>query len=79
MKLENVAEFGGCVTGLLGSFLLAQHNTISGWGFVAYLGSNFFWLIFGFLAKRQWMILMQLGFTVTSVLGISRWLHVGIL
>ena len=63
------------MTGLTGAFLLATHGSISQWGFVAFLASNFFWLMFGYLTKRQWMVMMQIGFTVTSVVGISNWFH----
>jgi hypothetical protein len=60
--------------GLAGAFLLASKGTYAGWGWVAFLGSNAGWIVFGAIRRHWFLVLQQLGFTVTSVLGIWRWL-----
>lgn len=67
-------EWAGALTGLVGSALLAVHTTLSGYGFLLFLTSNFFWLWFGLKTRAWGMVTMQLGFTVTSVVGVFRWL-----
>lgn len=67
-------EWLSCFTGLLGSAVLALKGEYAGWGFVAYLVSNLGWIAYG-VATRTWaIVLMQLGFTVTSVIGIKNYL-----
>lgn len=62
------------MTGLLGAALLAMNAAYSGWGFVAFLASNLFWIAFA-LSSRAWgLVVMQIGFVGTSLLGIFRWL-----
>lgn len=67
-------EWLSCLTGLLGSALLALKGEYAGWGFVAYLVSNVGWIVYG-TATRTWsIVLMQLGFTATSLIGIKNYL-----
>jgi len=74
MNTRTIAEWGGAFMGLLGAALLATNSDISGWGFVAFLVSNLFWIAFGVLNKTYGLLLMQTGFTLTSILGVYRWL-----
>lgn len=67
-------EWFGSVTGLFGSALLAAKVTVSGYGFMAFLVSNVFWIIFAVRARLWGMLLMQVGFSITSVIGVWRWL-----
>lgn len=64
----------GCAFGIIGASLLALNNAHSGWGFVAFLGSNTSWILFGVLTEAPGLVFMQIAFTATSVLGIYRWL-----
>jgi hypothetical protein len=66
-------EWMGSITGLIGAFLLATHTRFSGWGFIAFLVSNFAWIGFALLQGISSILLMQAGFTATSLLGIYRW------
>jgi hypothetical protein len=68
-----VLEWTGALFGLLGSALLAANKDWSRWGFVAFLLSNF--CLIGYaLEHRAWGLLaMQVGFTITSYVGIYRW------
>lgn len=67
-------EWTGCITGVLGSFLLATNGRWSGYGFVLFLASNMAWIGYGMLTGAYGMITMQLAFTLTSALGVWRWL-----
>jgi hypothetical protein len=69
-------EWVGCLTGLCGSALLALNNKYSGWGFVLYLVSNVAWIAYGIATHANGLIVMQIGFTITGVLGIWNWLVV---
>lgn len=74
MTNQKIVEWVGSILGLAGAFLLAFNNSISGWGFVAFLLSNLCWIVFA-VRQRAWGLLtMQAGFTASSVLGIVRWL-----
>jgi len=67
-------EWLGCIFGVLGALLLALNNRAAGWGWVAFLVSNVFWLIFGLVTGTRGLVAMQLVFSATSMLGIYRWL-----
>jgi hypothetical protein len=70
-----VMEWLGAVFGLLGSFMLAANVTgISEWGFIAYFLSNLCWIGFALFLRAYGMLLMQLGFIVSSLIGMYRWL-----
>ena len=60
--------------GLLGAILLATKNRYAGLAFVAWFVSNLGWLIFGAHNDHWFFFVQQIGFTVTSVLGIWNWL-----
>ena len=73
MEMVNVLEVVGCVTGLAGSALLALRTRHSGYGFVAFLVSNLAWMGYGVQTNAWGLVVMQAGFTVTTVLGLWRW------
>lgn len=67
-------EWLASLIGLLGALLLALHNEISGWGFVAFLLSNILWIVWGVRKRAHGLLTMQIGFTVTSLMGIINWM-----
>ena len=67
-------EWIGSITGLAGSALLASHTALSGYGFAAFLASNVFWIAFALRLRLWGMLMMQIGFTLTSLIGLYRWL-----
>lgn len=69
-----ILEWVGCFAGLCGAALLAWKCKYSGWAFVVYLVSNGAWIAYGLLSHTPGMVVMQIGFTVTSVIGIWNWL-----
>jgi len=64
----------GSVLGLIGAFLLALNTALSGFGWVAFIGSNAAWIAYGCRTRTWSLVTMQVGFTATSMLGIWRWL-----
>lgn len=73
-NVEDVIEWAGSGLGLIGAFILALNLPISGYGFVAFLVSNLFWITWAFRKRAYGLLTMQAGFTLTSVLGIARWI-----
>ena len=72
--MELYLQWMGCGLGALGSFLLALNRPFSGWGFVLFLASNAFWIAYALLVPTPGLLIMQIAFTGTSLLGIWRWL-----
>lgn len=69
-----IVEWFGALTGLFGAGVLALNTSFSGWGFVGFLISNLAWIAYGIMARSWGLVTMQLGFTLTSVVGIYQWL-----
>lgn len=69
----HAVEWLACFAGLLGASLLALNNRYSRWGFVAFLASNCLWIAYGYYNQAWGLVVMQIGFTVTSTVGIIRW------
>lgn len=66
-------ELAGAIAGLLGSNLLASNNAHSKYGWVAFLVSNGCIGTYAILAGAPFLLLMQVGFTYTSLKGVRRW------
>ena len=63
-------EFVGSLLGLIGAFVVAKQNQGSEFGFVFFLISNLFFIQFSLTNRYYALLLMQVGFTVTSLMGI---------
>lgn len=74
MEMLGVLEWSGAALGLIGSALLAANSRYSGYGFVFFLASNIAWFAFGTITGTWGMVWMQVGFTITSFIGLYRWL-----
>lgn len=72
MTLITFLEWSGAVTGLLGAFLLATHTRISRYGWIAFLAANVCLVLFAYQIDRYGLLLQQVGFTATSLLGMYR-------
>lgn len=72
--MNDILQWFGCVTGITGSLFLALNNKHSGWGFVLFLLSNMFWMAFGISTNAPGLITTQVFFTITSSLGVYKWL-----
>ena len=71
--MVSVAEWAGCVLGILGSLLLATNSRVSAWGFVAFLLSNVAWIVFALAEGKSGLLIQQVCFTGTSFLGLWQW------
>ncbi|GAB4129835.1 MAG: hypothetical protein Fur0040_12470 [Sideroxydans sp.] len=69
-------EWTGCIIGLCGAMLLAMNTRYSAWGWVLFLLSNAAWILFGLMTHATGLVVMQLGFTITSLMGVWKWLVV---
>jgi len=65
-------EWAGSLSGLLGAFLLATHTRVSRYGWLAFLAANLAMIGFAFGIGRYGLLVQQLGFMATSLLGIHR-------
>ena len=65
-------EWIGSLSGLLGAFLLATHTRVSRYGWLAFLVANLSMGIFALDIHHYGLLLQQVGFTLTSLLGIYR-------
>ena len=63
-------EFAGSFFGLMGAFLVAMQVSGSEYGFVFFLISNVFFIQFSLSNRYYALLLMQVGFTATSLMGI---------
>ncbi len=63
----------GCAFAVTGSLMLASHTNRSGWGFVLFLISNVFWIAYGIEVGARGLLVMQLFFSITSLICIYRW------
>jgi hypothetical protein len=74
--MMEILEWAGCATRLYRAAMLALNNRYSGWGFVLFLVSNVAWIFFWLLSHAAGMVVIQAGFTATSLMGIWKWLVV---
>lgn len=72
MEAATVFEWLGCGFGLLGAGLLALNVRISRWGWWAFLVANVMMIALALLIDRYGLLVQQLGFTATSILGLVR-------
>lgn len=72
--MVHVLEWLGCIFGVTGAAYLARNSRWSGYGFIFFLASNVAWISFGIMTDAYSMLVMQCAFTITSLVGIRRWL-----
>jgi nicotinamide riboside transporter PnuC len=72
--LNKRLSFFGSLNGLLGAFILALNTSFSGIGFGFFLISNLLLIAFFIRTRVLSLVIMQLGFTATSLLGLYFWL-----
>lgn len=70
--LIDVFEWSGSILGLLGAFLLATHTRASRYGWLAFFAANVAMIAFALGIDRYGLLVQQLGFMGTSILGLYR-------
>jgi hypothetical protein len=74
VNFDVLTQWMGSALGITGALLLAMNTPWSAYGWVSFLLSNFAWILFAYRNRVWSMLVMQLVFTGTSVLGIYRWI-----
>ncbi len=69
-----VIEWSGSATGAAGALLLALNIPFSGYAWILMLMSNAAWIAYARANHVHSILLMQLVYTTTSLVGIYRWL-----
>ncbi|HIH2745194.1 TPA: hypothetical protein ACYLN4_000872 [Burkholderia lata] len=70
--ITGALEWASAVAGLTGAYLLAANRRISRWGWVGLLLANLFAIGFALRASHCGLLVQQVGFIGSSVLGIWR-------
>lgn len=70
--LITVLEWTATALSLVGAWLLATHSRFSRIGWFAFLAANFASIAFAIGIERHGLLLQQIGFTGSSLLGIAR-------
>lgn len=65
-------EWAGSLFGLLGSYLVATQSRMSRYGWVAFLAANISMILFAFGVKHYGLLVQQVGFMGSSMLGLYR-------
>lgn len=70
--LIDTLEWAGSILGLLGACVLATHTRFSRYGWLAFLGANVVMIAFALEIGRYGLLVQQVGFMGTSLLGLYR-------
>lgn len=70
---SNPDEATATFCGLVGAYLLARNGRWAGLGWLAFLASNAFLIHLALRLDRPGLVLLQAGFTFTSLLGLWTW------
>jgi hypothetical protein len=73
LPLDSLLEWMGAAFGVTGALLLASNTAWSPWGWVGFLCSNVMLIAFAVRKHFRGLLVMQMVFTTTSLLGIYRW------
>lgn len=69
---QHVLEWSGCVFGLLGAGLLALNIPASRYGWFGFAVANVALILFAWQAQAFGLLVQQVGFSITSAVGIYR-------
>lgn len=65
-------DWVACGFAMAGALLLAVRCRVSAWGWVGFLLSNLAWIVCAIATGTSSLLVQNLGFTVTSLIGIYR-------
>ncbi|MFH0134816.1 hypothetical protein ACGLHS_31695 [Variovorax sp. VaC1] len=72
MNPADICEWAGSLLGIAGALLLALNLKISRYGWFVFLAANVAMIAFAILIDRRGLLLQQVTFTGTSLIGIHR-------
>lgn len=70
MPLADWMQWIGAISGLAGAYVLAKNTGNSKWGWFGFLGANIFIGAFAYMIGAHALLLQQIGFTFTSLMGV---------
>ncbi len=73
----SMAETLGALFGIAGAWMVAAGPRSAFAGFACFLVSNVFWVSFALGGGHHWLMMQQLIFTGSSLLGLWRWRPAG--
>ncbi len=74
MLVSTALEVTGAALGLLGALLLATQSRHAPWAWLLWLASNACWAAFAVLGSYWFLLAQQVGFSLTSAIGLWVWL-----
>lgn len=74
----NALELASAALGIAGALLLAFKSPKAGWAFVLWLFSNIGWIVFGWINEHWFLVLQNIAFAITSLIGIWIWFSIGL-
>lgn len=72
LTTKEVLEWTGASISLAGAFLLSINNRFSRYGWLAFLAANVIMIAWGLSIEARGFVLQQLGFAVTSLIGLYK-------
>ena len=72
LSTVDVFEWSGSLIGLFGAYMLAIHNRFSAYGWIAFFLANILTICFALSIGKTGLLVQQVGFVGTSLLGIKR-------
>lgn len=75
MHFVDFLEWGGSITGLVGSIMVASHTRVSKYGWMLFLVSSLSLSAFAVILGKYGLMVQQMGFAAINVFGLIRaWL-----
>lgn len=74
LTVSTLVEWSGTLLGMAGAGLLSANCKLSRFGWVLFLISNVFWIVFGIMCGHEGFTVQQVFFMGTSSIGIFRWI-----
>lgn len=72
MLLQTVLEWTGAATGIAGAAMVASHSRYSPYGWICFLVSSLCMSCYGLLTEAWGLLLLEVCFVLTNLLGLWR-------
>ena len=76
MEISLILSWSGCFVALVATAMLAIDVQGARWAWVLFTVANCCWVVFGVVTDQSSLIIMNLGFMLTSVGGITRTFYI---
>ena len=75
INTSKLLEWGGVITAILYSFLIAFNINAEFLGFALLLISSFLIALWSFIGKHKGILFLQLFYAIAAIIGMFRWLN----